>query len=511
MGEDNQNINDKERFRCKVCATEYKKKEEAELCAMSGCNGESAKVSEWQLIGEPYLRLHPTQDIFRDELWYGFFSRIKNNPYGRDWSDKSVSEIETLTHCNSSGDMFPAFEDHLRMRKITLLSSNTTIQNHWSIESINRWKNGWKPEPREVFEAVRESFDWYMDYSDFRVSAFLASWVIGSYFYRAFNFYPYIAFHGIKGTAKSKSLRLLSYLAFNSELELSPTEAGIYRGVEETRGTLCFDEYDGIDERTRGAIHAILRSGFQKGGVVKRNKKMKINGCEGFGLERLETYSPKAFAGVWELQEFSERCVRVLHKKTTDMEKASRYPNADDLMFQEARDLIYPFALTYWKDIVEIYNSIENKFEDGNGGMFNFEPRPWDIWRPVLSTAKFIGEDVFQEVLEYAKQIEEDRKSEESNKEEFILLESLQSVVSKMPRADGKYAIKDIWDILKESCPELYDWDEPKQRRSIEKRVGFAFRRLGIEKRRRGTGNVYTITPEVVQDLVDRCGIKKAE
>lgn len=471
-----------QKFHCKICFKEYKTQEEADECAMNGCGEDGRRLKQtYRIVGEPYLKLSPTQSIFRDELWFGQTLRMQWDKYGRGWDDKDCEEREHLFLMNSAGDIFPALPQELELREIAL-KTNIEFLKRWSLNSIRRWKDGYKPDPRQTFEKIRGIFLYFMDYGNPACSAFRACWVIGTYMYKVFKFYGYISDVGVKGAAKTKDFIVLAGLSFNGQLETAPTEAVVYREVDATGGALFYDEYDRtkIDENTRGAINAILRSGFQWDGTVGRVKKTKSGGSESYEIERLPTYSPKGIAGIWESDDFSERCFRNVMKKTTNEEVAGRYPTGDEPIFQECRDDLYPFALRYWKDIQDIYNSMENAF--------GFQARPWDIWRPILSVAKFIGEDIFQEVLQYAQELEEDRKSEESNREEAMLTEGLQKVVVEMPRVDGRYFISEIWDTLKAAAPELYDWDESKQRRSIEKRIGFAFRRVGIQKRRRGGG-----------------------
>ena len=72
----------------------------------------------------------------------------------------------------------------------------------------------------------------------------VALWIMGTYFHKEFNAYPYLFFNAMRGSGKTRLLTIISWLQRNGTGQLlnNPSEPVIFRTATE-RG-LIFDEFE---------------------------------------------------------------------------------------------------------------------------------------------------------------------------------------------------------------------------------------------------------------------------
>jgi hypothetical protein len=439
--------------------------------------------------------LEPALDVKFDRLWIGVPLVVEHSPLGR---DNEFEEKEVICLISSSGEFVPCLPDVLSKNDLRTASVGWLPQR-FSVEGVRKYINGDIRilDSIKLFEEIRDSSCTYLDFGDSRINSLLAVWNLGTYVFPLFQYFPYLSVEGEKATGKSKTLRFIAQLAFNAEVELNPTEAGIFRTPGETRGTALFDEFEHLGEQAKDAILQVLRAGFQRGAIVKRLRKARKKGGEMQELERLSVYSPKMFASVWERDEFQERCITIVMARTTNRNISGRHVEESDAVWQDLRDRCYYFALKNWKEISALYETIE---------VPELEGRPLDIWKPLLSIGKFLGEKIYSELLTLATDMESERKEDDKGKPVYELIRGLGYVVSGLQQQDS-YTIADLWPVLSEKCPDMFDWNEARWKRSIERKLGRLLAHLKIKRKRWGTGMHYFITPEVVSDLRNRYGV----
>jgi len=163
---------------------------------------------------ENLKELTPSQD-FIDDIAFTCIMVKKVTGNGK------VSEnIELIT---SEKKHFPLTNNELF--NLGFYSERTPFPKcRWSRESIQSFLNGnSSTEIKEVFEDIKKQFEEYIDFSDSRYYILLSIWIIGTYFHRLFNTYPYIHLNGRISSGKTKTLTLISLLAFNGELSFQST------------------------------------------------------------------------------------------------------------------------------------------------------------------------------------------------------------------------------------------------------------------------------------------------
>jgi len=101
----------------------------------------------------------------------------------------------------------------------------------------------------------------------------IATWIIGTYFHHQFESFPYLFLNAMKGSGKTRTLKLITNLAKNGEMILSPTEAVLFR----TNSTLGIDEFEGLTkkgyEKAKKAKHDL--DNYQESNRKKRYASLK--------------------------------------------------------------------------------------------------------------------------------------------------------------------------------------------------------------------------------------------
>lgn len=145
----------------------------------------------------------------------------------------------------------------------------------------------------ELLADLRYFFTRFIVFRDKRLALLLAAWTLGTYAYRVFQVFPYLALRSPdKRCGKSRVLDILSLLAFNaSSRVVHPTEAQIFRGPSRNGGTLLLDEVEALgkaDKDTYAGLLAVLNSGFKRGGIVSRLEKTGAGNFQEISFDTLD-------------------------------------------------------------------------------------------------------------------------------------------------------------------------------------------------------------------------------
>lgn len=173
-------------------------------------------------------------------------------------------------------------------------------EKRWSYDSIVGFLNGSVsgPKPHEVFDALMASLKRYIYHADEYSYVVDVLWAMGTYFYRLWNAYPYLALHGERGAGKSTLLAWLAAVCFNAEFVVNTSEASLYRSIQAKAPTLLIDEQEGLNsskaaKETKADLMGILKSGYKTGARVARQRMDRPELTEYF-----DVYSPKALAAI---------------------------------------------------------------------------------------------------------------------------------------------------------------------------------------------------------------------
>lgn len=244
--------------------------------------------------------------------------------------------------------------------------------------------------PDDVIELFKDITNYYRRYiilSEPEQYILLSLWTIGTYFFKAFTYYPYLHFMGEKGTGKSTLLNLIKSIAFNGQNSVGTTPAVLFRESETLSPCWLLDESEWLSsehlQKTQ-ALSDILKSGFNKGGIARRcstNDNSKI--------DAYNVYSPKALASINELDNvLGERTIPITLQKKLQSERVEKYTESSELISlqRNLRNRLYIFGLQHG-------NIIGNRYQNNFATIDGIElaqNREQDIWAPMLAIANYI-------------------------------------------------------------------------------------------------------------------------
>lgn len=168
----------------------------------------------------------------------------------------------------------------------------------------------------ECYERTIKVLKKYIDMEE-KNYIIIAIWIIGTYFHETFNTYPYLYFNAMRGSAKTRILKLISSLGAkgDSSVQNNLTEAVLFRIP---RGTItCIDEVEQIGSKEKQTLRELLNSAYKKGMNVKRMRKMHTKDGEMQVTETFKPYFPIAMANIWGMDEvLGDRAITIILEKS---------------------------------------------------------------------------------------------------------------------------------------------------------------------------------------------------
>ncbi|HDH06894.1 MAG TPA: DUF3631 domain-containing protein [Thermoproteales archaeon] len=197
------------------------------------------------------------------------------------------------------------------------------------------------------------------------------------------------------------------------------------------------------------------------------------------------------------------RAIQITMRKAPDPNPERRDPEPED--FEEIREKLYVSRLTYAPEVYKTSIELDKENLGLNG-------REYEVWKPILIIAKVIGEDVFNDVLDLAKKMIEERK-EHLHEEEKLLLHVIGDLFKEkgVTTLEGdkhiEFSASEVLGGLKELLlSDEYGDDEKRFYKDWNpQKIGVRLTRMGIKKYRKGGGKrVYSITYDEYNRLLIR-------
>lgn len=261
----------------------------------------------------------------------------------------------------------------------------------FSCEAADKYLQGASVESIDLFYSIRSYINRFVYLTDERHLDLITLWVIGTYLFPVFRYYPYLWLNADKGSGKTTLLEVIEPICYNGQILISPTPAVLFRDIETNRPTLLIDEFEHFrkqDKETAGALTDILNAGYNSEGRVKRVEPSKDGS---YRVRTFSAYSPKVLAGINNIDPvLRDRTIQVRMLRKSHSEPKERY-KADN--FREAhrkmRDDCCIFALRNSEKISTLYNSdtIEIKY------LAHLSNRELDLWEALASIAHIIDSD----------------------------------------------------------------------------------------------------------------------
>ena len=439
-------------------------------------------MSEPNLDGTSTEKIHPALDFTSDHAYVGQLL-----PWGEPDGEREV----LFSLIKDDRVIIPCIPSILEENGLNIVTPSFAFELRWSLNGIKNFIEGEEAvDPAQLFELVKGSFRTYIELLDVKLYDFLALWNIGTYFFPLFNTYPYVYVGGIKESGKTKLLTLCCCIAFNSVFSGNMSTAVVYRLIQDARCSLFIDETEMLSNRYRARdLRNILLSGYKNGQRTYRNRKTTDGN---FVPQSFEVYGPKMLANIEGLEDvLGSRCIKIIMKRGLNREITNREVDISDPIWQQVRDLLYPFLMGNWRDIKQTYSELEN-----DADLLN---RNWELWKPIFALAKFFdrsNDGLYEEMKSLALEKIAENQGENSSSHEAVLVEVLLSLVDE----DNFYFLREIRVEMAERVDDG-GW-------LSERFIGRLLRRLGFSNSRRiRDGTQYFLKVSEVKDLALRLGI----
>jgi hypothetical protein len=169
---------------------------------------------------------------------------------------------------------------------------------------------------KKAYQLIVEVLKDYCDMEE-KYYGIVALWIMGTYFHDEFEAFPYLYFNAMKGSGKTRILRLISHLAHNAIMLGSLTEAVLFRLA--SQHSFCLDEIERIASKEKSALRELLNSAYKKGLIVSRLHSVKKEGKETQEPEKFNVYTPVAMANIYGLNDIlQDRCLTIILEKSSN-------------------------------------------------------------------------------------------------------------------------------------------------------------------------------------------------
>jgi len=199
-------------------------------------------------------------------------------------------------------------------------------KNHKRTEEImNEMRNEQKRE--DIIKAKEELSKCYYDIIDFMdewidinpdYKKIIAIWIIGTYFHKSFNTFPYLFLNAMRGSGKTRLLNIISWLQYNGNGEVltNPSDAVIFRTAKE-RG-IILDEFESQKSKDKQAMREYMNACYKKGGMVYRMEKERDkDGKEKQVAKGHSLFTPIAMANINGIEDvLADRSISLILEKS---------------------------------------------------------------------------------------------------------------------------------------------------------------------------------------------------
>lgn len=375
----------------------------------------------------------------------------------------------------------------------------------------------------KVYENIQEIIKIYMDMPEKQIKI-ISLWILGTYFHESFDAYPYLYINAMRGSGKTRLLKLISNLSYQGK-------GKVYSGIRETllfrtpkHHTLVFDELESIGNNDKASLREYLNASYKKGVTISRAKKVKSKSEESFVLEDFEPYKPIAMANIWGMDDvLGDRCLTFILEKSDNPAKTKLIENFDKLeIIKSIKRTLSVFSVVsavllgkkqydnLWNNYIfnkhytqyattlttlttittqttltnlNLLDTLKNEEFFNRIDESGIEGRNLELFLPLFILMNWLDEFGFKEILDISKEMVVEKKEEAYNENVDILV---YQHIAENKNIFDYVSIKE----LNKSFREFYGAEEYEHKWINERWFGRSLKRLGlvIDKKRIGSG-----------------------
>lgn len=330
----------------------------------------------------------------------------------------------------------------------------------------------------------------YMDLNNPKLVTLTSCYILATYCYELFDAIGYLFFCSDSGSGKTKWAQIIQYCSFNSMNATNSSESALFRMTEQSKGLLCIDDYENIEEDKKNTIDQLLKVGYKKGGQTCRSEKVGDNYVPTF----YDVYCPKLITNTVGLDSVTySRCIP-LHLLKTTTDKGRLNPVGKNKVWQNIRDACYVWVMNNWKQVKANYKVID---------VPALNNRDLELVKPLLAVAKVIGEDVYKELEALVVELFDNRDMFDfTNDWDYVLFQALHNYFIST-QGEAWTSTKDCLDLM---LQDMHFDSDDKVKPSV-KWVGKVMSRIDLfKKRRMSAGIQYALSKELLEKYMGARG-----
>jgi len=369
------------------------------------------------------------------------------------------------------------------------------------------------------YDEIIKFIKYYMDLPE-EYTKIIAVWVLGTYLHEAFEVYPYLFINAMRGSGKTRLLKIISHLSCraNGEVHTGLTESVFFRTP--AHHTLVIDEFEGVAGKNKADLREYLNASYKRGGVVQRMKKIKDKEGENYKIDTFQPFKPIAMANIWGMDEvLGDRCITLILQKSNNPSKTKKAEN-----FHNNPSILNIKRTLEQNDVGSVCRMVKIPYKEWNTYIDNrytihptyilqptlptlltleqeemflridkteIEGRNLELLFPLLITARLLNFETFEEILDIGNSLLEKKKEDELIESKDV---SLISFIAQLPSSynfDYKLQI----ELKREFTQFIGEVDDNFDKWLTSEWFGRALKRLDLvlDKRRKTRGNEITL------------------
>ena len=500
----------------------------------------SARLSPTEEITVPEstIRVNHEREIFTPEASDGFFEH-KAGFYVRRGENWIVSELSyfrgTVFKKDKEGNIVDSYtavrpilfyningergyidprEDVVEFNgKTIFLEGRTDISSHlhtlMSYETAQRFLNGETVNITDIYSRLIEKIRRFVNcHWDERLYDLFTCIAIATHFFDLFRAFPIIFIYGPPASGKGRAGKCIVYAGHRGIIVIDPTSPTFYRMMDALRPSFLFDELTMAWE----GFQMHWRASYKRGAYVPRMEKVKD---EMMLLRLFEEFGPTTATSTVpitgkEKEATESRFINVNMRNAPDPNPERKDP--EEIDFDDIRNDLYLCRLTQAKDV-----EVMGEYLTGQSLL---PGREWELWRPILTIAAKVGQDVLDRVWSLAKEQVVSKRGEQYEKEKNVIkgIRALMGLGERISFTPKELNIR-MYDLLKEEFgyEDIEDvvlarQSEMNTKRRFNKvysywRLGHILKRMDLKPVSVPRGKQYTLTNDELKDLARRFGV----
>jgi hypothetical protein len=321
------------------------------------------------------------------------------------------------------------------------------LDDAWSKDGlVTLTRNTMPSDATEIFNALRGLFENYivLEYEeDFDL---LVSYVILTYFHRAFPAIPFLLLYGNKESGKTRTAHLFQRLSFSAQMVTRPSEAAMGDLSDGYRGTLIIDQAEFLGLKPHEETVNFLAGTYTQD--TGRRTIVQVGGKNGRAIREFDCFSPKIFSATREPHvDLRDRLIVVpmFRPDDTSVLDTLRTPTSTSEDWRKWRGLLYSLYLTQFRAMAECAEQVAIKSGNSQG-------RSGELLRPIMSIMKFanLKEQRIQKILTRTETRMQEARPSINFADEQVLIVIYNIIKHNKPRE----IVRVPFSLIREKCAE---------------------------------------------------------